>query len=44
MEVRLDLDPAGFQTDERVRDCLCEHVATIGKFMSRVCHDFASKL
>ena len=30
LEVRLDLDPARIEADERVGDRACEHVATLG--------------
>jgi hypothetical protein len=29
LDVRLDLDPAGLEADERVRDRACEHVSTV---------------
>ena len=30
LQVRLDLDPARLETDERMRDRASEHVATLG--------------
>jgi hypothetical protein len=31
LEVRLHLDAAWIEADERVRDGACEHVATVGR-------------
>jgi hypothetical protein len=27
--VRLDVDPTGLEADKRMRDCACEHAATL---------------
>ena len=40
LDVRLDLDPARVDADERVRDGASEHVATLGDKASRVRHGF----
>ncbi len=37
LQVRLDLDPARVESDERVRDGACEHMTTLGRESARVC-------
>ena len=37
LKVRLDVDPARVEPDQRMRDRSCEHVANIGNKQSRVC-------
>ena len=44
LEVRLDLDPARIQADERVGDRASEHVATIGDNMCRVCAESVERV
>jgi hypothetical protein len=43
LQMRLDLDPARIDADERVGDGACEHTVTLGGKARSVCHGFAPK-
>jgi hypothetical protein len=44
VEVRLDLDTACVQADERMRDCACEHGSTLAPKRARIAHPSAPKV
>ena len=44
LEVRLDLDAASVEPDQRVRDRPCEHASNVDSNLSRVCDGFVPKV
>ena len=44
LQVRLDLDPARLEADERVGDGAREHAATLGDELVRVCAECVTKV